>query len=123
MVPKKTTPKKSGSATKGTTKRAHAPRESRAAIPKSGRGIEKRQKKPEATALDAAPSLAERVHVEREQIFKAVSIVECCRCATATLLEVSDTEYMIPAFEAICALLNDSAEELEQIAFACEKTR
>ena len=32
-----------------------------------------------------------------------MSIVECCKFATATLLAVDDSEYMIPAFEAICA--------------------
>jgi len=31
-----------------------------------------------------------------------------------------DHEYMIPALEAVCDLLNDSAEELERIATACE---
>lgn len=66
---------------------------------------------------DTRPSLAERVEAQRNQLFKAMSIVECCKFATATLLEVNDSEYMVPAFEAICDLLNASVEELEEIAF------
>jgi hypothetical protein len=74
-----------------------------------------------ASPLDAAPSLGERVEAERVRLFKALSIVECCRFATATLFEVDDSEYMVLAFEAICDLLSTSAEELEGIASECEK--
>lgn len=63
-------------------------------------------------------SLAERVQALREQLFKVISIVECCKFATATLFEVDDSEYMVPAFEVICDLLDTSAEELEKIAFS-----
>lgn len=61
------------------------------------------------------------MEVERDRIFKAISIIVCCWYATATKWEVHDDEYMIPAFQAVCDLLNDSAEELERIASACAK--
>lgn len=35
--------------------------------------------------------------------------------------EVNDSEYMVPAFEAISDLLSTSAEELEGIVSECEK--
>jgi hypothetical protein len=121
MVPEKTTPNRSGSPTKSATKRARPSKASRAPAPASKRSAEMTEGNPRVTPLDAAPSLAERVQVERKQIFKALSIVECCRFATATLLEVGDTERMIPAFESVCDLLNGVAEELEGIASACER--
>jgi hypothetical protein len=121
MSPERATPNRSSSPAKRATKRARPSRASLAAAPESKRSAETTKGKPRVTPLDATPSLAERVQVEREQIFKALSIVECCRFATATLLQVGDTECMIPAFEAVCDLLNGAAEELEGIASACEK--
>lgn len=121
MVPAKATPTRSSSLIKSTSKRTRPSRASRAATPASKRSAETTKDNPRVTPLDAAQSLAERLQVEREQIFKALSIVECCRFATATLLEVGDTECMIPAFEAVCDLLNDAAEDLEGIASECEK--
>lgn len=76
-----------------------------------------------SSALDDDPSLAERVQAQREQIFKAISIVECCKNASATQLAVDDLEYMIPAFDAVRDLLNTAAGELERIASAVPKTR
>lgn len=75
---------------------------------------------PRPSALDAVPSLAERVQAQREQLFKAMSIVECCKYASATLYRVKDWEYMVPAFDTICDLLDVSAGELERIASECE---
>jgi capsular polysaccharide biosynthesis protein len=101
---------------KSATKQARVPRQSRAlaaAAPESHRP----ELKP--SALDGPPSLAERLQAERKQIFKAISIVECCKNATATLLEVNDSEYMIPAFEAVCDLLDTSATELGRIVDEC----
>lgn len=121
MVREKAAPKKSRSSTKGATKRAPTSRESRAAMHESEQRADPRESTPPpVTALDAAPSLAERVELERERIFKAVSIVLCCWYAMVTKWNVDDHEYMIPAFEVICDLLNDAAEELEGIASACE---
>lgn len=72
-----------------------------------------------ASALDSAPSLAERLQAQREQLFKAISIVECCKNATATQLAVDDLEYMVPAFDTVYGLLNSAAGELEVVADAC----
>jgi hypothetical protein len=76
---------------------------------------------PKVPAAERPRSLAERLQVERAQIFKAISIVECCKNATATLIEMDDSEYMVPAFEAICDLLDASAEELERIVDECKE--
>jgi hypothetical protein len=67
------------------------------------------------SALDSAPSVAERIQAQRDQLFKAISIVQCCRNATATKLVADDLEYMIPAFETVCDLLDSAAGELETI--------
>jgi len=69
----------------------------------------------------AAIPLDQRVEAERERLFKAISILECCKLATASLYEIGDSEYMVPALEAICDLLTDTASELEYIAIECEK--
>lgn len=118
MVSEKSTSKKS-SPSKGATKRTRLPGESRAPAPGSKRNAKTRKSALPITGLDAAPSLAERVEAERERIFKAVSIVQCCRYAIVTKWEVDDLEYMIPAFDAVCNLLDASTEELERIAFVC----
>lgn len=120
MAAKEPIAKESDRATSSAAKQTHASSRSQAAVPKSEQGAESRPA-PRVSPLDAVPSLAERVQLEREQLFKAISIVECCRFATATLLEVSDSEYMTPAFEVVRDLLNDSATELEGIASECEK--
>lgn len=75
---------------------------------------------PRPLALDGAPSLAERVQAQREQLYKAMSIVECCKYASATLYAVDDSEYMVPAFDAVCDLLDTMAGELERIASECD---
>jgi len=91
-------------------------RGSKGVVPQPERRPERRQNSPRLTAFDAELSLAERVEKERRQIFKALSIVECCWYATVTKWAVDDQEYMIPAFEAVCDLLNDTAEAFERIA-------
>ena len=101
---------------KSATKQARAPKQSCALAADTP---ESHRPKPKTSALDGAPSLAERLQAERKQIFKAISIVECCKNATATLLEVNDSEYMIPAFEAVCDLLDTSAMELGRIVDEC----
>lgn len=102
MAAKKSIAKKSDRLAKDATKRTRQSRESQAATPKSEQRPEPRRVELRASPLDAAPSLGERVEAERARLFKALSIVECCRFATATLFEVNDSEYMVPAFEAIC---------------------
>ncbi|MGC3981412.1 MAG: hypothetical protein QM808_09150 [Steroidobacteraceae bacterium] len=63
-----------------------------------------------------ASNLIERVQAEREQLFKAIAIVELCKLSTATLLETGDCENMVPVLETTCDLLNTSAERLEYIS-------
>jgi hypothetical protein len=74
-----------------------------------------------ASPLASAPSLVERVEAQRVRIMKALSIIECCKYASATLLHVEDSEYMVPAFETVNDLLNTSAEELEHIASSVQR--
>ena len=101
---------------KSASKQTRAPKQSRSLAadrPEPHRPV------PQPSALDGVPSLAERLQAARAQIFKAMSIIECCKNATATLLEVNDSEYMIPAFEAVCDLLDTSADELGRIVDEC----
>src|SRR5690606_15806638 len=85
----------SGHSTKSTKGRMRVTRGSKGAVSQPARRPETRQSTTPATALDAGPSLAERVGKERAQIFKALSIVECCWHATVTKRAVDDQEYMI----------------------------
>jgi len=62
----------------------------------------------EPSMLNSTQSVAERVEAQREQLFKVISIVQCCRNAMATKLVTYDLEYMIPAFEAVCDLLDNT---------------
>ena len=84
-------------------------------------GPEVRQRVRQPSPLDNAPSLIERVEAQREQLFKAMSILECCKNASATLYDVDDSEYMVPAFETIYDLLDTSAGELERIMRALDR--
>ena len=107
------------STNKRPTKRAPPPEEPQANSAKSTQESQRDAGKGRTLRIDDPPSLAERVQAQRDQLFKAMSIVECCKFATATLLAVDDSEYMIPAFEAICDLIDSSTEELERIASEC----
>jgi hypothetical protein len=83
--------------------------------------IESQQTRSGVSPSNAAIPLDKRVEAERQRLFKAISILDCCRLSTASLYEVDDSEYMVPAFEAICDLLTDTVNELEYIASECEK--
>lgn len=107
------------STNKRSTKRAPPPEGPQVSSSKSTQESQPGADERRALRIDDSPSLAERVQAQREQLFKAMSIVECCKFATATLLAVDDSEYMIPAFEAICDLIDSSTEELERIASEC----
>jgi hypothetical protein len=98
------------------TKQAHAPTQSRAPATVAP---ESHQPALKLSVQDSSSSIAERLQAERKQIFKAISIVECCKNTTATLLEVNDFEYMIPAFEAVCDLLDTSVMQLGRIVDEC----
>jgi hypothetical protein len=79
---------------KSATKQAYAPTQSPAP---AAAAPESRQPALKLPVQDSSASIAERLQAERKQIFKPISIVECCKNATATLLEVNDSEYMILA--------------------------
>ncbi|MGH8174797.1 MAG: hypothetical protein ACREV5_00875 [Steroidobacter sp.] len=108
--------KASRQAGESATQQAHAPTQSSAPATVAPESY------PPALKLavqDSLSAIAERLQAQRKEIFKAISIVECCKNATATLLEVNDSEYMIPAFEAVCDLLDTSAMELGRIVDEC----
>jgi len=89
----------------------------------AGKSVSKRRHSKRAIRAGSfsSPSFAERVQAEREQLFKVIGIVELCRLASVTLLETTDPEYMVPAFETICDQLNTSAERLERLAADLQK--
>ncbi len=118
MAMKTSAAKKSDRPNKRTTKPAPPSKVSQARSSKLTRASEPAADHMRVSPLDN-PSLAARVEAQRDQLFKVISIVECCKFATATLLEVNDSEYMIPAFEAVCDLLDASAMELGRIVDEC----
>lgn len=55
-------------------------------------------------------------HCPSSAVGPALDVVpstEYSKFATATLLDVADSEYMVPAFETICDLLNAAAGDLD----------
>jgi hypothetical protein len=103
--------------TKGSITQRHTPPEPRtlaAATEEPG------ESESQPSALESASSVAERIQAQREQLFRAISVVRCCRNAAATKLVEDDVEYMIPAFETVCDLLDSAADELASIAVACD---
>jgi len=74
-----------------------------------------RPKRPQAPAS----SLAERINEERNRLFKAMSIIACCRLACASLLDQGgNQEVMTDALQAAYNLIDATAGELEVIG-AC----
>ncbi len=98
------------------SKQTRKSKRSQRAVREPGLSRKRSNKGPQSSAIDSVASLADRIQAEREQLFKALAIVECCKYASATLLELSDFEFMVPVFEAVCDLLNTSAGELGRIA-------
>ncbi len=120
MSAKRSTSRKSGRAPKVARGRTRHTKELKPGQVGAEQRIESQQGAGVSPSNAAIP-LDERVEAERQRLFKAISILECCRLATASLYEIGDSEYMVPAFEAICDLLTDSASELEYIASECER--
>lgn len=118
MATKASAEKAARRSAKRSTKKRRTPKESKAAA-ESDRDQQSREPGSRSSALDSVPSLAERLQAQREQLFKAMAIVKCCKYASATLYEVDDSEYMVPAFDTVCDLLDTSAGELERIASEC----
>ena len=61
------------------------------------------------------PSLTKRVDLARRNVFKAMSIVACCRLACASLIANTDPEVGVEALQAAYDILGDAADELEAI--------
>jgi len=69
-----------------------------------------------ATRRTPAFSLAQHVNVERDRLFKAMSIIACCRLACASLLDQGGSlELMTDALQAAYDLVDVAAEGLEGI--------
>jgi len=68
-------------------------------------------------------STSERLQIERERLFKAISIIECCRNATASQFATDDPEYMAPALDAARDLIHACAGELKVISDGISESR
>lgn len=78
----------------------------------SARKARRRPKTSEA----ATPSPAEQPHDLRDPLFKALSIIACCRLACASLLDQGgNLEVMTDALQAAYDLIDATAEELEAV--------
>jgi hypothetical protein len=66
-------------------------------------------------------TLDARVQAQREQIFKAMSILECCKLATASLYEQQNQESMVPALAAAYELLDAVGWALDDVASELKK--
>ena len=77
----------------------------------AGKG-KRRSKRPQRPAI----ALALHVNVERERLFKAMSIIACCRLACASLLDQGGSlELITDALQAAYDLVDVAAEGLEGI--------
>lgn len=73
---------------------------------------EPRPKTPQRPAI----ALARHVNVERDRLFKAMSIIACCRLACASLLDQrGNLELMADALQAAYDLVDAAADGLEVI--------
>lgn len=75
----------------------------------------KRNRRPRR-AQRSAIVLAQHVNVERDRLFKAMSIIVCCRLACASLLDQGgNLELMVDALQAAYDLVDATAGGLEII--------
>jgi hypothetical protein len=82
-----------------------------------------RAQRREAIADTSIP-LAERLQIERKQIFKAMGIVSCCRYASDSMLVAHDDTpepTLIDALQAAYDVLDDVADELQLLIEEREK--
>jgi len=73
---------------------------------------------------DTSIPLAERLQIERKQIFKAMGIVSCCRYAGDSMLVAHDDmpePNLIDALQAAHDVLDDVADELQLLIEEREK--
>lgn len=80
----------------------------------------KTRRRPKKTTEPAAAPLAERLQLERERLFKAMSVIACCRLACASKLANDDPEVMTDALQATYDLIDEAAGELGVI---CDEDR
>ena len=67
-------------------------------------------------AQRSAIALEQHVNVERDRLFKAMSIIACCRLACASLLDQGgNMELMADALQAAYDLVDATADGLEVI--------
>lgn len=76
----------------------------------------KTSKRARADPHEPETKLAERVQAERERLFKASSIIACCRLACASKLIRDDPEMMADALQASCDLIGTACAGLESLA-------
>lgn len=72
----------------------------------------KARRRPKKTTAPAAPPLAERLQAKRKQLFKAMSVIACCRLACKSMLEDYDPEDMEDALQVAHELIDQAADEL-----------
>lgn len=70
------------------------------------------RKKQRDQSVSEEPPLHERLQRQRDQLFKATSMLDCCRYATASKLKYDDLEFMAHALLAISDLVDETAGEL-----------
>ena len=77
----------------------------------AGKG-KRRRKVPQRPAI----ALAQHMNIERDRLFKAMSIIACCRLACASLLDQGgDMELMADALQAAHDLVGATVDGLEVI--------
>ena len=75
----------------------------------------KRKRRPKR-AQGPSIAFARRVNLERERLFKAMSVIACCRLACASLLDQGgNLELMADALQAAYDLVDATADGLEVI--------
>lgn len=82
----------------------------------------RRKPRPKAPQRPAI-ALAQHVKVERDRLFKAMSIIACCRLSCASLLDQGGSlELMVDALQAAYDLVDATAGGLEVIGAGCYAT-
>jgi hypothetical protein len=72
----------------------------------------KARRRPKKTTEPPALPLAERLQLEREQLFRAMSVVTCCRLACASKFANDDPEVMVDALQVAYDLIDQAAGQL-----------
>lgn len=70
------------------------------------------RRRPNKATEPHVPALGEQLQFERERLFKAMSVVECCRLACASKYENRNPECMIDALQVAYDIVNQVAGRL-----------